>query len=79
MLASIAKAEAADNYMLNIAMDNGNELSFDMKQLFGYPPFIQLEDIKIWTAMKVNQYSVSWGEGSSKLELSIDTILNYFA
>ena len=79
MRASITKAVAAEGYILYITLDNGNELSFDVKQFFEYTFFLQLEDIKVWTAMKVNQYSVSWGEGSSRLELSIDMILDYFA
>jgi hypothetical protein len=79
MRASITSAVASGDYTLHITLDNGNELSFNVKQFFEYPFFAQLENAEVWLEMKVGEYSVSWGEGDLELELSIDTILNYFA
>jgi hypothetical protein len=77
--ASILNAVAEDNYILYIILENGNELTLNVEPLFQYPLFATLKDIELWKNMKVGEFSIIWGEGKSKVEISIDKILNYFA
>lgn len=79
MRASISNAVAGDDYMLYMTLTNGNEMELDFKQLYEYPLFKTLKDINKWRSIKINEYSLSWGEGSSMVELSIDELLSYFA
>lgn len=79
MIASIADAAADDDYILHITLTNDNEMMIDFKQLFEYKPFKALADISKWKTMQVNEHSLSWGEGSTKVEFSLNEILNYFA
>jgi hypothetical protein len=77
--ASILKAVAEDNYILYIVLENGNELTLNVEPLFEYQLFAPLKNVKLWKNMKVGGFSIIWGEGSSKIEISLDKILNYFA
>ncbi|MDF2672356.1 MAG: hypothetical protein K0R09_621 [Clostridiales bacterium] len=79
MRASISNAVATDDYILYMTLANDNEMEFDFKQVFEYPRFKTLKDVNKWKAIQVNGYSLSWGEGSSMVELSLDELLYYFA
>jgi len=77
--AEIQKAVAAEDQTLYLTLNNGNELTLDVKQLFGCPRFAPLVDKSLWKTMRVRENSLLWGNEKTAVERSIDTILNYFA
>jgi hypothetical protein len=79
MKASIAKAVAKEDYILHVILDNGNELTLDIKPLLEYPLFGQLSEVKLWKTMQVHNHYLSWRDGDVEVELSVDEILDYIA
>ena len=79
MKAEIQKAVAAEDQTLYLTLTNGNELTLDVKQLFECPHFAPLADKSLWKTMRVRNNLLLWESEKTTVELSIDTILDYFA
>lgn len=79
MNAAIVSAVAAENHILWIALDNGNELSLDVKPLLKYARFAPLRDSKMWVSLTKRQDCLIWNNGDVTVELGLDELLDYFA
>ena len=76
---AIAKAETSENYILHLALNNGNELKMHFKELLRYTPFTPLSEKSLWNSMMVKEYSLEFKTKGTAMELSTDKILQYFA
>lgn len=74
MIVTIQSADLKDNYILDITMTNGNQLSLDMTPYLDTVQFVSLRDKTIWKNVVVLETSLRW-QGKSKVEISIDTLM----
>lgn len=75
----IACANAGDDWRLFLRLKNGNSLSIDVEPLLEYSVFAPLVQEKLWKSLLAKEYSLLWVDESIRLEMPMDTILNYFA
>jgi len=78
ILVTIKEAIPMDEYLLEITMSNGNYLTFNMSPYIDTVQYCPIKDIKVWKNVQVFDSYLLW-DGSARVELSIDTILDYFA
>lgn len=77
MIVAFKSAIPKEDYTLQITMTNGNTLKFNMKPYLDTVQFCPLKDRAGWENVKVYDSYLLW-IGSTKVELSIDTLLSYF-
>ncbi|MDF2672357.1 MAG: hypothetical protein K0R09_622 [Clostridiales bacterium] len=77
MIVTFKNAVPMDDYTLQITMSNGNKLKFNMEPYLGTVQFCPLKDSEVWKNIKIHDTYLLW-EGSTSVELSIDTLLAYF-
>lgn len=75
----IACAKAGDDWRLYLKLANGSSLSLDMEPLLEYSVFAPLVQSRLWKSLRAKDSSLLWEDESLRLELPLDTILNYFA
>lgn len=75
--AAISKAEYND-WILHLQLDNGNSLTMDMEPLLEYSVFAPLVQTKLWNTLQAREHSLLWEDTTIRLELPLQTILNYF-
>lgn len=78
MIVTFKSAVPMDDYTLEVTMTNGNRLKFNMEPYLDTVQFCPLRDREVWKNVKVYDTYLLW-KCSTKVELSIDEILNYFA
>lgn len=77
--AAIDKVTSDQNWKLHLELDNGNHLDMDMSQLLQFSMFAPLSKKGLWKTMQAKEHSLLWRDTNIQLEISISTILNYFA
>lgn len=78
MVVTIKEAVPMDDYLIMVTMSNGNSLKFDIKPYLHTVQYCPLKDKIVWHNVQVYDSYLLW-EGSARVELSIDTLLEYFA
>lgn len=76
---SIAEASVEAGYRLRIKLTNGNAMLQDLALLLDLPMFAPLAQKGLWKTMQADKRSLLWENKDIRMELPIDTLLNYFA
>jgi len=77
MIVTFQSAIPKEDYTLEITMTNNNQLVVNMKPHLDTVQFCPLKDTAVWRNIEVKDTSLCW-RGSSKVELSVDTLLALF-
>ncbi|WP_053956384.1 DUF2442 domain-containing protein [Inediibacterium massiliense] len=77
--AAIDKVVSEKNWLLHLELDNGNQVNMDMSQLLQFSVFAPLYQKGLWKTMQAKEHSLLWQDSNIQLEISVNTILNYFA
>jgi len=77
MIVTFKSAIPKEDYTLEITMTNKNQMIVDMKPHLNTVQFCPLKDAVVWRNIEVRDTSLRW-RGSSKVELSVDTLLALF-
>jgi len=67
----VIKVEPAQNYMLNLWFENGEQRRFDMKPYLDFEVFQPLKDLGVFYSANTFLGSVTWSNNS---DLSYDTL-----
>lgn len=74
----IREAMADDRWMLNLWLENGNSITFNVRGLLEYSIFAPLSQKRLWKNMQVKEHSLLWEDKNIKIELPITTLFDYF-
>lgn len=75
----IVSVGAGDDWHLYLRFQNGGSLSMEMEPLLEYSVFAPLVQSSLWKTLRAKEQSLLWEDESIRLELPLDTILNYFS
>ncbi len=68
-----------DDRRLLLQLDNGNSIDIGIEPLLKYPLFNPLLNHGLWKTLQAKEHSLLWENANIRLELSMKTIIDYFA